>query len=403
MTEMFSIARASLRMGRATWHIALPSGAKLVLLCIISHFNDAQGFAFPSLMRLARLCGLHKRTVQTHITLLTQRGVLQVGKAPGLCCHVYRINEAALAAQPSATDDASGAENFPTEVVLAAPAGGDFSAQCAEITTQNGSNRIQQKKTTEPPAPPCPAPPPPPPPPKMESASPLPLPSSSSSLFLQSLHSPQDQAALQAWQQVRRAKGRPALPNTLQCQQLLNHAATVGQSVGWVVQVMALNDWASFDPAWLHNQRPAPRLPAVVVPPPSAVAPPQSLQPPQRPEPPPVTPEEVAQAKARMAELLVQWRGPVAVTVPDTGPIAPCGIAWADTIIADALRGAVVSYAALDYACAVAKVSARAVRAAAKARATSAKEKEKGCEAPPNEEEREGGGALRDCSQADGA
>ncbi|SER58537.1 helix-turn-helix domain-containing protein [Giesbergeria anulus] len=365
MTEMFSIARASLRMGRATWHIALPSGAKLVLLCIISHFNDAQGFAFPSLMRLARLCGLHKRTVQTHITLLTQRGVLQVGKAPGLCCHVYRINEAALAAQPSATDDASGAENFPTEVVLAAPAGGDFSGPCAEITTQNGSNRIQQKKTTEPPAPPCPAPPPPPPPPKMESASPLPLPSSSSYLFLQSLHSPQDQAALQAWQQVRRAKGRPALPNALQCQQLLNHAATVGQSVGWVVQVMALNDWASFDPAWLHNQRPAPRLPAVATPP-HAVAPQQPpTQPqPQRPEPPPVTPEEVAQAKARMAELLAQWRGPAA-TVPDTGPIVPCGIAWADNIIASAVRGETVGYAALDFACSVAKVSRHAVRAAA--------------------------------------
>ncbi|MBX9936746.1 MAG: helix-turn-helix domain-containing protein [Burkholderiaceae bacterium] len=395
MTEMFSIARASLRMGRATWHIALPSGAKLVLLCIISHFNDAQGFAFPSLMRLARLCGLHKRTVQTHITLLTQRGVLQVGKAPGLCTHVYRINEAALAAQPSVTHSASGAENLPTEVASFAASSGDFSGPCAEITTQNGSNGFQPQKTTEPPAPPCPPSASPPLPPSAPS-------SSSSFLFLQSLSSPQDQAALQAWQQVRRAKGRPALPNALQCQQLLDHAATVGQSVGWVVQVMALNAWASFDPAWLHNQRPAPRLPAMATPP-HAVAPQQPPTQPQRPEPPPVTPEEVAQAKARMAEWLAQWRGPAAVTVPDIGPIAPCGVAWADTIIADALRGAVVSHAALDYACAVAKVSARAVRAAAKARATGAKEKEKGCEAPPNEEEREGGGALRDCSQADGA
>ena len=361
MTEVFSIARASLRMGRAAWLFSLPSGAKLVLLCIIHHYNDARGCAFPSLARLARLCGLHKRTVQTHITLLMQRGVLEVSKAPGLCCNVYRINEAALAPAPSAAD---GAENLPLEVVLAASAGGDFSGPCAEITTQNGSNRIQQEKTTEPPAPPCPAPPPPPPP-KVESASALPLPSSSSSLFLQSLHSPQDQAALQAWQQVRRAKGRPALPNTLQCQQLLNHAATVGQSVGWVVQVMALNDWASFDPAWLHNQRPAPRLPAVATPP-HAVAPQQPApQPqPQRPEPPPVTPEEVARAKARMAELLAQWRGPAA-TVPDTGPIVPCGIAWADNIIASAVRGETVGYAALDFACSVAKVSRHAVRAAA--------------------------------------
>jgi len=380
MTEMFSIARASLRMGRATWHLALPSGAKLVLLCIISHFNDAQGFAFPSLVRLARLCGLHKRTVQTHIALLAQKGVLEVSKAPGLSTHVYRINEAALAPAPGSAEGASGAENLPTEVVLPTPAGGDFSDQCAQITTQNGSNGMQQKKTTEPPAQPCPRP----------------RPSvSSSSLFLQSLPSPQDQAALQAWQQVRRTKGRPALPNALQCQQLLHHAASLKQSLGWVVEVMALNDWASFDPAWLHNQRPAPRLPAVAVPPPHQ---------PQPPEPPPVTPkeitpEEVAQTQSRMAALLAQWRTPATATAPDTSPMAPCGVAWADTIIAEALRGGVVGYAALNYACAVAKVSARAVRAAAKVRASS--KKEKGCEAPLSQEEREGGGTLWDCSQAD--
>ncbi|MBX9936626.1 MAG: helix-turn-helix domain-containing protein [Burkholderiaceae bacterium] len=350
MTEVFSIARASLRMGRAAWLLSLPSGAKLVLLCIIHHYNDARGCAFPSLARLASLCGLHKRTVQGHIALLTQRGVLEVSKAPGLCCNVYRINEAALTPTPSATD---GAENLPTEVVLAAPAGGDFSGPCAEITTQNGSNGIQPQKTTEPPAPPCP------PPPKVESA--LPLPFSSSSLFLQSLPSPQDQAALQAWQQVRRAKGRPALPNALQCQQLLNHAASLNQSLGWVVQVMALNDWASFDPAWLHNQRPPPRLPTVVAPP--CTEAPQQPQP-QRPEAPPVTPEEVAQAKARMAAWLEEWRGPQPTHF---APIAPCGIAWADNIIASAVRGETVGYAALDFACSVAKVSRRAVRAAAAA------------------------------------
>ena len=354
MTEVFSIARASLRMGRAAWHIALPSGAKLVLLCIISHYNDARGCAFPSLARLARMCGLHKRTVQTHIALLVQKSVLQVAKAPGLCTHVYRINEAALAPPPSAAEGAGGAENLPTEVAIFAAGGGDSYDPCAEITTQNGSNETQQKKTTEPPTPtkPCPAPPPP----KAEPSS------SSSSLFLQSLPSPEDQAALQAWQQVRRAKGRPALPNALQCQQLLHHAATVGQSLGWVVQVMALNDWASFDPAWLHNQRPAPRLPTVATPPSAAAQQPPKPQP---PAPPPVTPEEAAQAKARMAAWLAQWRGPE--PSQQCVPIVPCGVPWADTIIADALRGAVVSHAALQCACTVAKVPMRAVRAAAKA------------------------------------
>jgi len=350
MTEVFSIARASLRMGRAAWHIALPSGAKLVLLCIISHYNDARGCAFPSLARLARMCGLHKRTVQTHIALLVQKSVLQVAKAPGLCTHVYRINEAALAPPPSAAEGACGAENFPAEVASFATRDGNFYGQRAEITTQNGSNRFQQKKTTEPP-------------PKAKPSSS----SSSSSLFLQSLPSPEDQAALQAWQQVRRAKGRPALPNALQCQQLLHHAATLNQSLGWVVQVMALNDWASFDPAWLHNQRPAPRLPTVVAPP-SAAPQQQPKPPPQPPAPPSATPQEAAQAKARMAAWLAQWRGP---EPSHFAPITPCGVPWADAIIANALRGDLVSHAALDCACTVAKVPVRAVRAAAKEAAMS--------------------------------
>ncbi|SER76119.1 helix-turn-helix domain-containing protein [Giesbergeria anulus] len=355
MTEMFSIARASLRMARAAWGVDMPSGAKLVLLCIIHHYNDARGVAFPSLARLARLCGLHKRTVQGHIALLVTRGVLQVDKSPGFSTNVYRIHEAALAPPPSATEiPAQEMANLPPKVVLAAPRGGDFSGQWAEITTQNGSNEPQQKKTTEPPATPCPAPP---------AAAPMPQePSSSSStLFLQSLQSPADQAALQAWQQVRRAKGRPALPNALQCQQLLHHAATLGQPMGWVVQVMVLNDWASFDPAWLHNQRPPPRLPTIVEAPPRPDAPPPPALRPKAAEAPAVTAEQVAQAKARMAELLKQWRGPE----PAYAPITPCGVPWADQIIASAMRGEPVSHAALHCACAAAKVPVQAVRAAA--------------------------------------
>ena len=355
MTDIFSIARASLRMARAAWGVDMPSGAKLVLLCIIQHYNDARGVAFPSLARLARLCGLHKRTVQGHIALLVTRGVLQVDKCPGLSTNVYRIHEAALAPPPSATHifPPQEMENLPPKVVLAAPRSGDFSGQRAEITTQNGSNEPQQKKTTEPPATPCPAPPP---------AAPMPQEPSSSTLFLQSLQSPADQAALQAWQQVRRAKGRPALPNALQCQQLLHHAATLGQPMGWVVQVMVLNDWASFDPAWLHNQRPPPRLPTVVEAPPRPDAPPPpALRPKAAEAPPAVTAEQVAQAKARMAELLKQWRGPE----PAYAPITPCGVPWADQIIASAVRGEPVSHAALHCACAAAKVPVQAVRAAA--------------------------------------
>ena len=164
---------------------------------------------------------------------------------------------------------------------------------------------------------------------------------------------------------MRHAKKRPALPNALQCQQLLDHAASLGKPLGWVVQVMALNDWAGFDPAWLNNQRPPPRLPVVAtLAASSSQAPATPPYQPPAPVYPPVSAEESAQAKARLFGLLEQWRGPEPT---QWEPIQPCGVAWADNIIARALRGEPVGFTALDMACAVAKVSRRAVRAAAKA------------------------------------
>ena len=79
-----SIHRASLRMSRAVWHLPLPSGAKLVLLSILSHYNDARGIAYPSIARLADVCGLHRRTVQMHLGLLVSLGVLWITRVPGL-------------------------------------------------------------------------------------------------------------------------------------------------------------------------------------------------------------------------------------------------------------------------------------------------------------------------------
>ena len=115
-----SIHRASLRMSRAAWQVPLPSGVKLVLLSILSHYNDARGIAYPSIARLAVVCGLHRRTVQAHIALLVQLGVLWITRVPGLRTSGYRVDEVAISALK----------------------GGDFSAQGAEITTQNGLNAV---------------------------------------------------------------------------------------------------------------------------------------------------------------------------------------------------------------------------------------------------------------------
>ena len=225
-----SIHRASLRMSRAVWHLPLPSGAKLVLLSVLSHYNDARGIAYPSIARLADVCGLHRRTVQAHIALLARMGVLWITQVPGLRTSGYKVDEVAISALQ----------------------GGDFSANRAENTTQNGMNAVELKRETAPAPKPAPTP-----------AAPPAIPASAPAPFAwaQHLHSDSDHAALRAWQTVRRAKGRPAQPSAAQCQQLAQHARAIGQPLGWVLQVMVLNDWASFDPAWLNNQRPPPRLP----------------------------------------------------------------------------------------------------------------------------------------------
>ncbi len=228
-----SIHRASLRMSRAVWHLPLPSGAKLVLLSVLSHYNDARGIAYPSIARLANVCGLHRRTVQAHIALLARMGVLWITQVPGLRTSGYRVDEVAISALQ----------------------GGDFSANRAENTTQNGMNAVELKRESAPAPVPPPTPVPPPPTPSTPASAPAPF------AWAQHLHSDGDHAALRAWQAVRRAKGRPAQPSAAQCQQLAQHANAVGQPLGWVLQVMVLNDWASFDPAWLNNQRPPPRLP----------------------------------------------------------------------------------------------------------------------------------------------
>ena len=265
-----SIHRASLRMSRAAWHLPLPSGAKLVLLSILSHYNDARGIAYPSIARLADVCGLHRRTVQAHLALLARLGLLWITRVPGLRTSGYRVDEVAISALQ----------------------GGDFSAQGAENTTQNGLNAFERIRET------APAPTPPP------EVQPEPAPAPAPFRWAQHLHSDGDHAALHAWQAVRRAKGRPAQPSAAQCQQLAQHANAVGQSLGWVLQVMVLNDWASFDPAWLNNQRPPPRLPEAA----SAPAAPAAAAQPAAPRPTPTATPPSTAMRAHIHTLLTRWR-----------------------------------------------------------------------------------------------
>ena len=282
----YSIHRASLRMSRAAWQVPLPSGVKLVLLSILSHYNDARGIAYPSIARLAKVCGLHRRTVQAHIALLTQLGVLWITRVPGLRTSGYRVDEVAISALK----------------------GGNFSATPAENTTQNGLNAFKERRDAAPE-------------PAavvveavveaveavemVEAEIALPAATAAPFAWRQHLHSAADHTALQNWQRVRRAKGRPPQPSAAQAEQLLRHARSVGQTLGWVLQVMQLNDWASFEPAWLNNQRPPPQLPEVKAD--SEVSTPAAAMAAPAPPPKPATPPP-APIRAHIHALLTRWR-----------------------------------------------------------------------------------------------
>ena len=68
---------SSLEMIGRVWLSAMPKGvSKMVLLCFCGHLNDGAKLSWPSVARVARLCGMGERTVQKHIRALERAGIL---------------------------------------------------------------------------------------------------------------------------------------------------------------------------------------------------------------------------------------------------------------------------------------------------------------------------------------
>ena len=85
--------RLNLQLTTTVWHAALPKGInKLVLLALCNHVNDATGLTWPSVSRLARLCGMSPRTVQTHIRALLRVGILCVRRLRTGHSTCYAVN-----------------------------------------------------------------------------------------------------------------------------------------------------------------------------------------------------------------------------------------------------------------------------------------------------------------------
>ena len=88
--------RTSLRLLQAAMRAQLPGNLKLLLHTLCMHHNDQAGCAWPSVERLAKLCSTSTRTVQRNLCQLVQRGMVIVGRAPGIRSNAYAVQEERL-------------------------------------------------------------------------------------------------------------------------------------------------------------------------------------------------------------------------------------------------------------------------------------------------------------------
>ena len=132
-------ASLSLDLAARLWRCALPRGtSKLVLQCFCHHVNNTSGLCWPSIARVARMCGLSERAVQGHVRGLVKAGILRprlrIGHATRYTIHLDGLSPLVFASAPGGVvglDDAwqgAGAVHrpaptpTPTPAVFAAPA-----------------------------------------------------------------------------------------------------------------------------------------------------------------------------------------------------------------------------------------------------------------------------------------
>ena len=129
-------ASLSLDLAARLWRCALPRGtSKLVLQCFCHHVNNTSGLCWPSIARVARMCGLSERAVQGHVRGLVKAGILRprlrIGHATRYTVHLDGLSPLVFASASGGgvvvLDDAcqgAGAVHrpAPTPAVFAAPA-----------------------------------------------------------------------------------------------------------------------------------------------------------------------------------------------------------------------------------------------------------------------------------------
>lgn len=136
-------ASLSLDLAARLWRCALPRGtSKLVLQCFCHHVNNESGLSWPSIARVALMCGMSARAVQGHVRGLIKAGILRprlrIGHATrytvyldGLAPLVFASAPGGGVARPDAPWQGAGAVAKPAP----APTPATFAAPSAENDT----------------------------------------------------------------------------------------------------------------------------------------------------------------------------------------------------------------------------------------------------------------------------
>lgn len=338
------MSRPDLDMAAKIWRSALPPGVnKLVLQCFVHHLNAREGAAYfglswPSISRVARMCGISERTVQGHIRALERAGILRARLRTGRTTR-YSIHTDTLAPLVFSTDTVVLDAPAPTPAVFAEkPAANDTQAaendtKPAEICTLTVDISFKNAAVTAAPA----------------------LPDA---LLLADGVPPQVLADFAA---IRTKKKLGAL-NATALEALCVQAAIACMTLEQVLTTCCTRNWGRFEAAWLTD---ASRSPASVA---SANASTTVPAPPAGPPPEPVkraTPEVVAAGRQRLQEIRKAMTGAPALPAGASEiRIAPDAPGWAVGIVNKQRTGQHVNRAALHNACAVLKLDPASLRRA---------------------------------------
>ena len=121
------------------WLSALPKGvSKIVLLCFCAHLNDAAKLSWPSVARVARLCGMGERTVQKHIRALERAGILvarlrRTGRATRYAIALDGLQPLPCAAPAWQVLPCAPANHAALEAIAAAPTPAEFAPSPANF------------------------------------------------------------------------------------------------------------------------------------------------------------------------------------------------------------------------------------------------------------------------------